>query len=241
MPITFTRTQPPLQMGRQPLSRILFHPKLKSNNIGESSPAPPRPPSRGVCNPFRWSYCSLHIHSATQHYLFEATPVCSAEEFAGWVPTCSYLLYNKGTEVEYLKTPHVGLAEVAAASYPDIIVDYFIRQVPRWSSLRREVHLRLGMVESSLSPILLLSTSEMIDLARVRSPSPVGSPPLGGARSGGGAGESGQVWDRDAYWLSDLSGEDGTEVVGVKKLPPLEFLSNEFLHWYFYIDFNFDN
>ena len=57
------------------------------------------------------------------------------------------------------EAPHVGLAKVAAAGSPDFIVLYFIRQVPRMSSLMREVHPYLGKVKSSLSPILFSSTS----------------------------------------------------------------------------------
>ena len=59
------------------------------------------------------------------------------------------------------KAPQVGLAEVAAADRPDVVVVYFIRQVQRKSFLMREVHPWLGKVESSLSPILFPSTSDM--------------------------------------------------------------------------------
>ena len=48
------------------------------------------------------------------------------------------------------EAPQVGLAEVTAAGCPDVVVLYFIRQVPRLSSLIREVHPWLGKVESSL-------------------------------------------------------------------------------------------
>ena len=59
------------------------------------------------------------------------------------------------------EAPQVCLAEVAAAFRPDVVVLYFVRQVPRLSTLMREVHPWLGKVESSLSPILLFPTSDM--------------------------------------------------------------------------------
>ena len=76
-------------------------------------------------------------------------------------PPCCSLLFNKGTEVDGFEAPQVGLAEVAAAGRTDVVVPYFARQVRRLSSLMREVHPWLGNVESSLSPILFVSTSDM--------------------------------------------------------------------------------
>ena len=76
-------------------------------------------------------------------------------------PVCCSLLFNKGTEDDGFEAPQVGLAEVAAAGHPDVVVVYFIRQVQRVSSLMREVHPWLGKVESSLSSILFSSTSDM--------------------------------------------------------------------------------
>ena len=56
-------------------------------------------------------------------------------------PPCSSLFFNKNTEVDDFKAYHLGLAEVTTTDSPDVVVDSFIRQVLRLSSLMRKVHL----------------------------------------------------------------------------------------------------
>ena len=55
---------------------------------------------------------------------------------------------------------HAGLAEVATADSPDVVVVYILGQVQRMRNLR-DVHLCCPMVEISLSIILLAPTSKM--------------------------------------------------------------------------------
>ena len=83
---SFTSSQTPPLMCRQPLLPNLFYPMLRSNHIAKSPPTSPRPPSRGTCSPFSPASFPLHIHKSTQPYFFEPPPFGSAEELARWVP-----------------------------------------------------------------------------------------------------------------------------------------------------------
>ena len=47
--------------GGSPCPPIVLNSDLRSNDIGESSPTPPRQPSRGASSPSRKSYCLLNI------------------------------------------------------------------------------------------------------------------------------------------------------------------------------------
>ena len=47
---------------------------------------------------------------------------------------------------------HASLPEVATADRPDVVLPYFIEQIPRSSSLR-EIHLKLLILDKSLSQI----------------------------------------------------------------------------------------
>ena len=145
-------------------------------------------------------------------------------------PPCCCLFFDKGTEVDDFEAPQVGLVEIAATGRPDVVAPYFIRQVPRWRPLMREVHPWLEKVESSLSLILFHPTSDMQYPARGWTPSPVSSPPAGGDRSRGGARKSGRAWVRGCCRPGCLSGGGGTEIIIVESLLPRELFPDEFLH-----------
>ena len=75
-------------------------------------------------------------------------------------PLCCSLFLNKGTYADELEASNAGLTEVVAACRSDFVAAYFIRQVPRRSSLR-QFHLCWPMLAISLSSILLPPTSNM--------------------------------------------------------------------------------
>ena len=85
MSTLFAFDQYPSQMCRQPLSPIMFHPDLRSNNLAKFNPILPRTPWRDAWTPSHQSYFHLHTLHFTQNDFFEAPPVRSTEELTSRV------------------------------------------------------------------------------------------------------------------------------------------------------------
>ena len=129
-----------------------------------------------------------------------------------------FLLFSSRTETDEFEAGHACLVQAVAANWPNSVLAFFVRQVPRCSSFRK-AHLRLLMVEISSPPMRLPSPSGTQYQAREQTLLPACLLPPGADWYGGGTGDVGG-WSWHRCRLACLSGCRAEQVVAESGPPP---------------------